>query len=195
MKKHRLLILSILLLAVSFAVRWFGDHLFSMFWVLVIPIYGLLLACFLALLVESIRRIKRDRAYSEYASVAVLVLLAILVVLFPFRAAKVRLELRLYDTPRREVVEMIRSGQLQPKDGIGNISLPAGYRMISADGEVFQYQNDQNGQVIGFWIFRGIDASIQMIYSSGGEELIRENEPYIISVEKLKDHWYYVVTD
>ncbi len=194
MKKNGLLLLSILLLVVSFTVHWFSDHLFSTFWVLVFHVYLLLLGCFIALLVLTVRQIRRDRR--GYAGLAVLVLLAAMVVFFPFRDAKVKLELNLYDAPRQEVLEMIRTGELSPNDGIGNIRLPMGYRRLSADGEVFLYQNDGEGQVVGFWIFRGApDGSIQLIYSSGGEELIRENEPYIMSIERLKDHWYYVVTD
>ena len=193
MKKNGLLLLSILLLVVSFTVHWFGDHLFSTFWVLVFHVYLLLLGCFIALLVLTVRQIRRDRR--GYAGLAVLALLAALVVFFPFRDAKVKLELNLYDAPRQEVLEMIRTGELSPNDGIGNIRLPMGYRRLSADGEVFLYQNDDAGQVVGFWILRAREGSHRLIYSSGGEELIRENEPYIMSIERLKDHWYYVVTD
>ena len=60
------------------------------------------------------------------------------------------------------------------------------------------YINDKEGQVICFWIFRGmLSGSHQMIYSSNGEKLIKENETGhpIISVKNLKDNWYYVKTD
>ena len=42
-----------------------------------------------------------------------------------------------------------------------------------------------------------LSGSIELVYSTGGEELIRANEDGhpITSVEKLKDDWYYVVTD
>lgn len=196
MKKPWFLIPSVLLTLTCLAVCWYGDHLWSRLWVLVLPLYLLLFGGFIALLALSIVRLVRRRAYAEFASIAVLTVLAVLVLFFPFRTAKVKLELKRYDAPRQEVVEMVRSGQLQPYDGIGNIRLPMGYQRLSADGEVFLYQNDGEGQVVGFWIFRGApDGSIQLIWSSGGEELIRANEHYIVSIEKLKDHWYYVVTD
>ncbi|MBQ3263020.1 MAG: hypothetical protein IJH52_07580 [Oscillospiraceae bacterium] len=89
---------------------------------------------------------------------------------------------------------MIQSHQLQP-DGLGNVDLPAGYRRLSSDGEVFVYQNDKNGQVICFWVFRGMmSGSFELIYSSGGEELIRANET-VVNIEQLKENWYYVETN
>ncbi|MBR5093833.1 MAG: hypothetical protein IK095_01935 [Oscillospiraceae bacterium] len=93
---------------------------------------------------------------------------------------------------------MIRNDQLSAKDGIGNIDLPMGYRRLSSDGQVFLYENDENGQVVCFWVFRGmLSGSFELIYSSGGEELIRANEKkiYVVRIEKLKENWYYVETD
>lgn len=52
--------------------------------------------------------------------------------------------------------------------------------------------------MIAFWVFRGMQSGlVQLIYSTGGEKLIRDNEAGhpIVSVDKLKDNWYYVVTD
>ncbi|MBR3270522.1 MAG: hypothetical protein IKI59_01265 [Clostridia bacterium] len=86
---------------------------------------------------------------------------------------------------------------MQSSDGIRNVVLPFGYKRLSASGEVFQYQNDENGQVIGFYIFRGlaVTGSVELVYSSGGEELIRANVHSIEELTPLKEHWYYMVTD
>lgn len=197
MKKYVLLILSVLLLLVSFAAAWYGDHLFNHFFILVIPIYLVLLCCFIVLLVLCIIRIIKRKEYLNVWSLAVLALLVVLIFRFPFRDARVQYELNRFETDRLEIVEMLRTHQLQP-DGLGNVDLPAGYRRLSSDGEVFVYQNDKNGQVICFWVFRGMNSgSFELIYSSGGEELIRAKEftINIDNIEQLKEHWYYVETN
>ena len=198
MKKHILLIMSIFLLMVSFAVAWYSDHLFNQFFVLVIPLYVLLFACFIVLLVLSIRSIVKQKEYTNLITFAVLAMIVVLVVFFPFRNTKVNYELNRFEPDRLEIVAMIKTGELQPKDEIGNVVLPSGYGRLSSDGEVFVYQNDENGQVISFWIFRGmLSGSIELVYSSGGEELIRANESGhpITKIERLKENWFYVETD
>ena len=92
---------------------------------------------------------------------------------------------------------MVRNHKLQ-KDERGNIILPKKYKKISTSGEVHVYQNGENGVVIGFYIYRGImSGSIELIYSSTDESLIYANESGhpISEIIKLKDHWYYVVTN
>ena len=198
MKKHSLLILSILLLLGFFLTLWYGDHLFNHLFILVLPLYVILFVAFITLLVISIRRIVKQKEYSCFIVIAVLALIFVLAAFFPFRNARVRYELNRFETDRLEIVEMIKHNQLQPKDEIGNVVLPAGYGRLSSDGEVFIYQNDENGQVIGFWVFRGmLSGSFQLIYSSGGEDLIWANESGhpITKIEKLKENWYYVETD
>lgn len=198
MKKHSLLIPSILLLLVSFVAAWYSDYLFNRLSLLIFPICLILMTSFFALLVLSIRRIIKQKEHSCFIVIVVLVLTAILVVFFPFRDARVKHELSRFESDRLEIVEMIKNDQLQPKDGIGNAVLPVRYRRLSSDGEVFIYQNDENGQVIGFWIFRGtLSGSVELVYSTGGEELIRANESghAITKIERLKEYWYYVGTD
>ena len=150
MKKYRLLILSVLLLLVSFAAAWYEDHLFNHLFVYAIPIYLLLLACFIVLLVMSIWGIIKRKEYIHFFSIAVLALLVVLLVTFPFRDARVKWELNRFEADRLEIIEMIQSHQLQP-DSLGNVVLPVGYKRLSSDGEAYVYQNDKNGQVICFW--------------------------------------------
>ena len=197
-KKYCLLILSLLLFLASFAVSWYGDQLFDKIFVFIIPIHIILAICFVVLLVLSIIKILKHKTHVNFASVAVLILLVIVFAFFPFRVAKTKFEFGRYEEDRIKVVEMIKNHQLQPKDEIGNIVLPTEYKRISTGGEVFEYQNNKDGQVIGFWIFRGmLSGSTELVYSSGGEELIKANETGhpITKIEKLKDNWYYVITD
>ena len=198
MKKYLLLMLSTALLIVCFLVGWYGDLLYSSPLLFFSPLISLLLfGGFIALTVLCIIRIVRRKAYFEFVSLAVLTLLVFLTLFFPYREAKLQFDLNRYENDRIKIVEQIKSGELQPADGIGNIVLPFGYKRLSASGEVFQYQNDENGLVIGFYIFRGlaVTGSVELVYSSGGEELIRANEHYIEELTPLKAHWYYMITD
>ena len=117
--------------------------------------------------------------------------------LFPFRESKFRLELNLYEDERLEIIKMIEDNKLKV-DELGNVELPDKYKNVSTSEEVAVYQNDEDGKVIGFWVFRGMQSgSVQLIYSTGGEQLIIDNETghSIVNVDKLKDNWYYIVTD
>lgn len=197
MKKNNLPIMSIFLLLVSFVTEWYGDHLFSHLFLFVFPIYIILSTCFVVLLVISIRKIAIEKEYTNFFNIAVLALLVTLIVYFPFRRAKVNYELARFEPDRLKIVEMIQNNQLPP-DNLGNVDLPAGYGKLSSDGEVFVHQNDANGQVIGFWIFRGmLSGSVELIYSTGGEALIWANQSghSITKIEQLKENWYYVETD
>jgi len=52
--------------------------------------------------------------------------------------------------------------------------------------------------MIGFLIFRGmLSGSTQLIYTSLDYNLIEENidKDSIIEVKKLKENWYYVITE
>ncbi len=102
-----------------------------------------------------------------------------------------------YEQDRLEIIRMVKDNELVP-DKLGNCIMPEQYKKLSQDGWIYIYQNDSEGQVISFWVLRGMQSgSKELIYSTGGEELIKANETGhpIISIEKLKDNWYYVVTD
>ena len=198
MKKYSLLLLSILLLIVCFLLGWYYDRLastaliFSAFAVILI-----LLACYVILLVLCVFRIIKHKAYINFFSIGFLGLLILLLLKFPFRDAKVKYELDHYEADRLKIVDLIADGQLTP-DRLGNVDLPWGLRRVSASGQALVLQNDDRGQVVAFWIFRGmLSGSIFLVYSSGGEELIRASQegPYITGIERLRDSWYYVVTD
>lgn len=198
MKKYGLLILSILLLIVCFLLGWYYDRLastaliFSAFAVILI-----LLACYVILLVLCVFRIIKHKAYINFFSIGVLGLLILLLLKFPFRDAKVKYELDRYEADRLKIVDLIADGQLMP-DQLGNVDLPLGSRRVSASGQALVVQNDEQGQVIAFWIFRGmLSGSVELVYSTGGEELIWASKegPYITRIERLRDSWYYVVTD
>lgn len=197
MKKYILLIISVIVMILTFLNSWFSDQLLdSLFIFALIPSLVLFVGWIICLVVSIIKLIK-DRNVFNIISLIVVVLTALLVLFFPFREVKVRLELNLYEDERLEIIKMIEDNKLEVND-LGNTKLPNKYKKVSTSGEVAVYQNDEDGKAIVFWIFRGMQSgSVQLIYSTGGEELIRDNETGhpIVSIDKLKDDWYYVVTD
>ena len=197
MKKYILLIISVIVMILSFLNSWFSDQLLdSLFIFALIP--GLILFVgWIICLVFSIIKLIKDRNVFNIISFIEVILTALLVLFFPFREVKVRLELNLYEEERLEIIKMIEDNRLEVDD-LGNSKLPDKYKNVSTSGEIAVYQNNEEGIVIAFWVFRGMQSgSVQLIYSTGDEKLIRDNETghTIVSVDKLKDNWYYVITD
>lgn len=197
MKKYILLIVSVIVLILSFLNSWFSDMLFdSLFIFALIPSLVLFVGWIICLVLSIIKTIKSKNEFN-IISLIIVILTALLVLFFPFREVKVRLELNLYEENRLEIIKMIEDNKLKVDD-LGNAKLPNKYKKVSTSGEVAVYQNDEDGKVIGFWVLRGVlSGSVQLIYSTGGEKIIRDSEIEhpIVSIDKLKDNWYYVVTD
>lgn len=198
MKKYYTIILSVLFFVVAYINNWYADQLLDSLFVLYIIPIAILMIAFNYLLLISLIRIFRDKQYMNIASVVILIISVILCVYFPFREAKVRIELNMYEEERLEIIDLIKKDELIAKDENGNIELPRKYKKYSTSGEITIYQNNNDGQVIAFWVFRGMQSgSVQLIYSTGGKELIKNNEKghHITNIEKLKDNWYLVYTE
>lgn len=197
MKKNDALMFSIVAFGISFGAFWFSDVLIDRFFVFgFIPMAVAVLSLLVSFIVSIITVFRKPSVYKSYLAVAVSVFSVLVLLYFPFRDAKVHLELELYDKARSQVVEMVKSGDIISEDW-GNAALPARFRHLSSDGNIFIYQNDEE-QVISIWVFRGLlSGSVQLIYSSQDESLIYKNEtPHEIeSIDKLKEHWYLVETD
>ena len=197
MKKYSNFILSILILIFSFIKCWYSDYLLNLLFVFYIILDLILLIGYFMCLITNVRNLKQKISVVNILTTIILVIIAILVLFFPFRDVKIKYELNLYEEDRLEVINMIKNKELN-SDEIGNVDLPNKYKMLSTSGQVFVYQNSSKEQVIGFWVFRGIlSGSELLIYSSEGEDLIRNNiNAYsITNIEMLKDNWYYVKID
>lgn len=197
MKKYVLLVVSVIVMVLSFLNSWFSDQLLDSLFIFALIPSLILFIGWLICLVLSIIKLNKDKNLFNIISLVIVILTALLVLFSPFRETKVRLELNLYDEELLEVIDMIENNKLAV-DEIGNAKLPDKYKKVSASGEVSVYQNDENGVVVAFWVSRGMQSgSVQLIYSTDGEELIKDNETGhpIVSIDKLKNNWYYVVTD
>lgn len=197
MKKYILLIISIIVLIIAFINSWFSDMLFDALFIFALIPSFILFVGWTICLVFSIKKFIKDKNILNILSLAIVILTALLILFFPFRRTKVKIELELFKKERLEIIRLIENDKLEI-DKMGNAKLPNKYKKLSSSGEVAIYQNDEDGKVIVFWVFRGtLSGSVQLIYSTDGEKLIRYNETAhsIVSVDKLKDNWYYVVTD
>ncbi len=197
MKKYITLIISILVLILSFTKSWYSDFLFDKLFIFYIISNFILFVMFIFCFITSLRKMTSKYELINILSIIILLISVLLFIFFPFRKIKVNYELNKYEKARLEIIDKIILGELKADDS-GNVKLPNEYRKYSLSGEVTVYQNDNDGQIICFWIFRGMQSgSTQLMYSSGGEKLIKENETGhpIINIRKFKDNWYYVETD
>lgn len=197
MKRYWILLIAVLTLFLNLICFWYADVLFNRFFVFgLIPILFALVLLIVCVVLSVVRMIRDRERLICVLSLILCVLTVAFAVAFPFRMAKVKAEVTLFEKDRMQVIEQIAAGQLTP-DAYGSIRLPKKYQRISSDGTVFVYQNDDE-QVVSFWVFRGmLSGSVQLIYSSLDESLIWDNENAhpIISIEQLKEHWYLVETD
>ena len=197
MKRHMALILALVAFAANFLCFWYNDSLLDRYFVLVFIPIGLSFFLLAVSLTVSIIFVVRHRSQIiHYIALTVSVFTVVVLFVFPFRAARVNLELGLYEEDRLEIVEMLKDGSI-PTDNLGNAELPNGYRHLSSDGNVLVYKNDSE-QVVSFWVFRGmLSGSVQVVYSSADESLICENQTWqnIVDIQMLKEHWYLVDTD
>lgn len=197
MKKYKILIISILTLIISFVRSWYSDFLFDKLFIFYSIPNLLLFVLFNYCFITSLIKIVKERELINVVSIIVLLCSVLLFFFFSFRKVKTNYELNSFEKARLEIIDKIIYNELKP-DGFGNVKLPKEYKKYSMSGEVTIYQNDKEGQVICFWIFRGMQSgSVQLMYSTGGEKLIKDNENghSIINIEKLKDNWYYVEID
>ena len=192
-----LLLLSILLFILIFLNNWYRDQILDSLFIFAIGIDLLLFIFFSILIIASIIIIVLKKKYINFINIIILIISAGLFLFFPFRETKVKYEVNKYESIRLEIIEKIIKKELTP-DSYGNVVLPNKYKKVSTSGEVHVYQNNEKGRLISFWVFLGMmSGSYEVMYSTGGEELIKDNESGhpIRSIEKLKDKWYYVGTD
>lgn len=203
-KKDILIVLSIMILLINIINSWFNDYVLDRFWIIwLLGVNIPLFIIFLVLLIFSIK-IYKNNITDKMAKLPLIILtvnfaMVLVFVLFnPLRILKVKYELNAYEKDRYEVIELVKNNKLELDTWIGkNAYLPKKYQKISTSGEVFVFKNDEEGVIIGFWVFRGMlnSGSIMVAYSSETEEFTRNNIEYLDTIKKLKEHWYYVTID
>ena len=118
---------------------------------------------------------KKDKCLINIISFSILILTILLVLFFPFREVKFKLEFELYKDKREEIIMLLQNNKSNI-DEFGQGILPNELDMVSEDGKIVVYNNDVDGILVGFWYFRGIGTSSELLmYSSLGESLIESN--------------------
>ena len=110
---------------------------------------------------------------------------------------KAKTELEQNEKELLEIVELVKNNELE-QDYDTLYKIPDKYSNLTKDGLIVVYQNDDDGVQIGFYVFRGMQTgSCYLMYSSGGEDMIKKNESGdpIIQIENFDGNWYYVETD
>ena len=194
--KKLLLVLTIVSFILIFIYNWFITSLLDIFFGYLLIISLGLIILFILLFSKVINELKKDKCLINIISFIILILTILLVLFFPFREVKFKLEFKLYDDKREEVIRLLQNNKLYI-DNDGNCILPNKLDMVSEDGKIMVYKNDDNGLLIGFWIFRGIGTSSELLVDSSlDKEFIKDNlGSDILSVKDLNDKWYYVVIE
>ena len=198
MKKYKTLIFSLLVLIISIWCRYYNDQIIDKFFVFILLPYLLLLLGYIKLWINCIAKIGNEKNLINIITLCILVINGVMILFFPFRDFKTNLELKLYEEDRNEIIDLVKNNVLIT-DEYGNAKLSKNQKKLSTSGEIKIYKNDVEGQVISFWILRGIigSDSIQLVYSSSDYNLIEENldNDSIIEIKKLKENWFYVITE
>ena len=111
---------------------------------------------------------------------------------YDFRLTKTKIELNIFKNQRNIIIQKIKNNEFKYYYK-NNIKLSK-YKYTSNDGEIYVYKNDTEGQVISFWIYRGLMSdSIQLIYTTD-KDLLEKNIKNINKSIKLNKNWFYITT-
>lgn len=196
-KENKYLIIAILVFILCFLNNWYLDIILqSLFTLSIVPIIIIFLI-YNIFLILTIINIVRTKKKSSLVALIIYIIIPIFSIFFPFRECRVNLEIWLYKKQREDIIINVKNKDYVADEN-GNIKLPKNLKKVSTSGEVTVYENDDEGVLICFLVMRGVlSGSIELMYSSGDEDLIYKNETghKITYVEKLKDNWYWVETD
>lgn len=197
MKKYYHLILVIITCFIILLYKWFLDNLISLFSIIFFPFSLITIIIIFVNLIKLLsNRLKKDKNIINKVSLYIVYITIFIFVFIPFSTIKFNLEFKLFSKERDIIIDKIKNNEFKYYYD-KNIKLPI-YKYLSVDGEIYVYQNDEDGTQIGFWIHRGVlTGSEELMYSSNGEKLIKENETDhpIKSIKKLNKYWYYVITE
>ena len=188
--------ISIIIFIITYITGWYADQILDEIFIFTLFVDGFIILFNIVFIIFSLISRKINKSKLILISAIIVFLSLMFRFFFPFRIVKTNLELYIFEDERLEIIQKVKKGEFVA-DEYGNIELPKELKKTSSSGEISVYQNNENGQVVVFWIFRGLlSSSTQLIYSTGGEELIKENHGYpLLKINKLKDNWYYVITD
>lgn len=136
--------------------------------------------------------IKKRFEYQKMMKSIVLNALLICIMVFqPLNAVIFQIEFYLKLNPRLEAVKLVEEGQLKSAEHNENLLLPPDkYSWISDGGEVAK-----SGDKVIFYYIRGLVDNASVIVYSPDDSAPTSSDVNadIVYVEKITDHWYFVL--
>lgn len=198
-KNHNNIALIIIVLGLmifNYIFLWFTKELFALTWLtLGLPLLAVMFVNFFVFM-HLLTLIRKDKKrFVNWLPLLIFVVMAFLFTIFPPTEIREFYEYKKYYDKRIEIVNMIKDGSFTVSEH-KKILLPNNYKKIAEYGEVYVYLNNGQETLISFWIDSPFpDNGTELIYSSGGIALIKENINSIRKIEKRNDNWYFVRHD
>ena len=165
-----------------FLSNWYKDNIYLIFYIIIRLI--LIISCMYYF--YKLYKLKKKNI------ITLLFILTLFLFFYDFRLIKTKIELNIFKTQRNIIIQKIKNNEFKYYYK-NNIKLSK-YKYTSNDGEIYVYKNDTEGQVISFWIYRGLMSdSIQLIYTTD-EDLLEKNIKNINKGVKLNKNWFYITT-
>lgn len=124
--------------------------------------------------------------------ITLLFIITLLLFFYDFRLTKTKIELNIFKKQRNIIIQKVKNNEFNYYYK-NNIKLSK-YKYTSNDGEIYVYKNDNEGQVISFWIYRGLMSdSIQLVYTTD-KDLLEKNIKNINKSVKFNKNWFYITT-
>lgn len=192
MKKSKYIFFLIsILVIISLIIKWYGDQIFYniQFFYYILEI---LIIFFHFYILELIRKTKIKK---QKIGIIILILNIFVFIFFPFRFMKAKYDTYIYEKDKLQIVELVKTNYIKPNN-VGIAKLPNKYKNLSLGNEIMIFYNQKNEVVVGFFVFRGImSGSCFIVYTDGEKNLLEKNIDYLQKMEKIKDNWYFVITE
>lgn len=186
--------------ALAILVAWFHDDIRERFFVYSIIINLATITALLSMfgygVYYAIKVCRKERKIIFNSLIPLLIVIALIsgLMFIPWGDCKVNFEHVLYKNQREKVIEDIRNSRVH-FDERGNTQLPSSKQHLSTDGNMVIFKSDQEGIIVGFWVFRGmLSSSTFVLYSSQDSEPTASglNVGAVEILQKLDPNWFYV---
>ncbi len=176
----------ITIILLCFLSNWYKDNISLIFYIIIRLILIILCMYFFYKLYKKSFTLK-NKIITSFIFIITLFLF-----FYDFRLTKTKIELNIFKNQRNIIIQKIKNNEFKYYYK-NNIKLSK-YKYTSNDGEIYVYKNDTEGQVISFWIYRGLMSdSIQLIYTTD-KDLLEKNIKNINKSIKLNKNWFYITT-
>ena len=194
MKKYKILIFLLIIIALNILFNWFYYEILT-YKLLSFIFRVLFFASFIYILIFLIKKLtKRESMLLNCICLVIFVAYLIFWYYFPFTFVRCKLEMNNYEKERINIINKIRSGEISSNI---TIHLPKDENKVATDGIVRVYMNNSNGVIVAFNIYYGgiFASDIEVIYSSSGIDGINSvtKNTRVKEIKKLKENWYYVI--